>query len=205
MKNKTKVLLSSLAVIALSGSVAAGATYALFTSEDTVNIAVTSGKVKIHANVDESSMEMWSRDVTNLQGVWVNGGKADLQAKDVTLELMTPGDGISFNIDVTNDSNVAIQYRTVVACKSGAALYEGLKVSLDYLNDQQADMQEFDGVTAYGAWTLLEGGVNTVETVKVTIEFPYLETDQNKYQDLATEIYFRVEAVQGNADLPTNP
>jgi predicted ribosomally synthesized peptide with SipW-like signal peptide len=205
MKNKTKVLLSSLAVIAVSSSLVTGATYALFTSEDVVNIAVTSGKVKILADVDENSMEMWSRDVKNLQGAWVNGGTADLQAKQVDLFLITPGDGISFNINVTNESNVAIQYRTVVSCISGMELYEGLKVSFDYVNDKQADVQEFDGVTAYGAWTLLEGGVNTVETVKVTIEFPYLDTDQNQYQDLATSISFRVEAVQGNADLPTNP
>ena len=201
MKNKTKVLLSSLAAIAMSASLAAGATYALFTSEDRVNIAVTSGKVKINANVDVNSMEMWSRNVTGLTGTWVNGGTADLTEEDVTLELITPGDGISFNIDVTNESNVAIQYRTVVACETGAALYEGLKVSLDYLGDTQADAQEFDGVTAYGAWTALAGGVGTVDTVKVTIEFPYLDTDQNKYQDLATTIYFRVEAVQGNADV----
>ena len=200
MKNKTKVLLSSLAVIALSGSIAAGATYALFTSEDQVNIAVSSGKVKIFANVDTGSMEMWSRDVTGLTGTWVNGGTADLQAKQVDLALMTPGDGVSFNINVTSESNVAIRYRTVVACETGAALYEGLKVSLDYVNDQQTDLQEFDGVTAYGAWTLLESG-SDVETVKVTIEFPYTNEDQNKYQDLATSISFRVEAVQGNADI----
>lgn len=43
MSKKRNVVLTSLTTIALSASVAVGGTFALFTSESKVNIAVTSG------------------------------------------------------------------------------------------------------------------------------------------------------------------
>lgn len=43
--------------IALCMSLMAGATFALFTSESKVNIAVTSGKVSVVANIDETSVQ----------------------------------------------------------------------------------------------------------------------------------------------------
>ncbi|MBR1867493.1 MAG: right-handed parallel beta-helix repeat-containing protein [Clostridia bacterium] len=51
MKNKKKILFSSVMVIALCLSLIAGSTFALFTSESKVNIAVTSGTVKVTAGL----------------------------------------------------------------------------------------------------------------------------------------------------------
>ena len=203
MKRKTKVFVSSFAALAMSAALATGATYALFTSETQVDVSVSAGNVKINAAVNANSVEMWSRDV-QVDGTFVNGGTAVWTDNTVTLERVTPGDKIIFDIDVTNQSDVAIQYRTVVACSSGLDLYEGLSVSLDYLDNTGADVQNFDGLTAYGNWTTLAGGVEEVDTVKVTVEFPYLEESQNQYQGLSTTLYYKVEAVQGNADV-TNP
>ncbi|MBO5481515.1 MAG: hypothetical protein J6A63_10050 [Clostridia bacterium] len=200
MKRKTKVFVSSFAALAMSAALATGATYALFTSETQVDVSVSAGNVKINAAVNANSVEMWSRDV-QVNGTFVNGGTAAWTDNTVTLERVTPGDKIIFNIDVTNQSDVAIQYRTVVACSSGLDLYEGLSVSLDYLNDTGADVQNFDGLTAYGDWTTLAGGVENVDTVQVTVELPYLEEKQDEYQGLATTLYYKVEAVQGNADV----
>ena len=50
--NKSKVILSAILVIALCASLVCGATFALFTSESKVNIAVTSGKVAVVATVE---------------------------------------------------------------------------------------------------------------------------------------------------------
>ena len=55
---KKKILLSSILTIALCLSLIAGSTFALFTSESKVNIAVTSGKVEMLANV--TNLETWS-------------------------------------------------------------------------------------------------------------------------------------------------
>ena len=56
MKNKKKILLSSVMVIALCLSLIAGSTFALFTSESKVNIAVTSGKVDVKASITDLSV-----------------------------------------------------------------------------------------------------------------------------------------------------
>ena len=49
---KKKALLSSVLVIALCLCLIAGSTFALFTSQSKVNIAVTSGKVDVVASVE---------------------------------------------------------------------------------------------------------------------------------------------------------
>ena len=48
-----KKITSAVLTIVLCLSLIAGSTYALFTSEDTVNIAVTSGKVNVVATITE--------------------------------------------------------------------------------------------------------------------------------------------------------
>ena len=47
---KTNVLLSAIATIVVCVCIIAGSTYAIFTSSDDVNVAATSGTVKVEAN-----------------------------------------------------------------------------------------------------------------------------------------------------------
>ena len=47
-----KILLTSFMSIAMLSSVVTGATYALFTAEDTTNIVVNAGKVNVSENVE---------------------------------------------------------------------------------------------------------------------------------------------------------
>ena len=54
---KKNIIISSFATIALCLSLLMGSTFALFTSESKVNIAVTSGKVSVVANIDETSVQ----------------------------------------------------------------------------------------------------------------------------------------------------
>ena len=54
---KKKVLLSSIATIALCLCLIAGSTFALFTSQDNVNIAVTAGEVEMVAGIAITSVE----------------------------------------------------------------------------------------------------------------------------------------------------
>ena len=51
-KQKSSIIIASLASIVIAGSLIAGSTYALFTSESKTNIAVTSGKVDVSATID---------------------------------------------------------------------------------------------------------------------------------------------------------
>ena len=56
MKKKTKVIASAVATIALCASLAVGGTFALFTSESKVNVAISSGTVDVVAQASELSL-----------------------------------------------------------------------------------------------------------------------------------------------------
>ena len=116
MKTKGKIVLSSLVSIALCSSIAVGGTFALFTSESKVNIAVTAGKVNVTANIVEGSLKFFST-LTDFEGTttFENGGTATFDNVDgvqtLNLTNITPGDKAEFQIVATNESNVNIKYR----------------------------------------------------------------------------------------------
>ena len=55
-RNKKKILLSAVLTIVLCLSLIAGTTFALFTSESKVNIAITSGKVNVVASLSDPTL-----------------------------------------------------------------------------------------------------------------------------------------------------
>ncbi len=197
MKAKTRVLLTSAVSVAMCASLIAGSTYALFTDESKVNVAVTSGRVDVEAVVGE--LTLTSKGVA-MQDNWENGGTASIKDGVVTLDRITPGDKVTFPISITNNSNVTIKYRTSVVYTTGdELLLEGLNVTF---SESAADLSTFDGTAYYTAWETAEATQTDLGTVDVAIELPYLEENQNMYQDLSVNFGFKVEAVQGNADIP---
>ncbi len=181
---KRKTIVSSLLTIVLCLSLIAGSTYALFTSEDSVNIAVTSGKVKVTATV--ANLATYSMgEATATIGKFANGGTAVLNQETatdmLTLTNITPGDKATFDIDVKNESNVAILYRLVWTVDG--ALANALVATAD--NETIAN-----GKTAWAKW---EG--ESTKTIAVSVELPVEDTTQGE----SATISFAVEAVQGNS------
>ena len=112
---KKKVLLTSMLSIIMCVSLIVGATFALFTSESEVNIAVTSGKVDVKASV--VSLTTYSNDVaTAVNGVFDNGGTASFVGNNVVLDRISPMDKVVVKIDVTNSSNVSFKQRISLSC-----------------------------------------------------------------------------------------
>lgn len=66
MTTKTKVVVTALLAIVLCVSLIAGATFALFTSESSVNVAVTSGKVDVVASI--GSYQLYSPSSIAMDG-----------------------------------------------------------------------------------------------------------------------------------------
>ncbi len=190
MKKQTKVLATSIATIAMCASLAVGGTFALFTSEDEVNIAVTAGTVKIEATAkDLDKSDLYS-------------GQAAINGGTVSIENMLPGDSVTFKVDVTNYSTVPAQYRTILTSEDGG-LADALTISFDKATTQAPI--SFLGGYGVDGWDLLpaaaEGG-EVVETITVTIAFNSQgNAIDNLYQgkDCAYKVY--VEAVQGNAEV----
>ena len=71
---KNRIIISSILTIALCLSMIAGSTFALFTSESKVDIAVTSGKIDVVATIDETTLATSSLGVAQTAGVFANGG-----------------------------------------------------------------------------------------------------------------------------------
>ncbi len=176
---KKKTLLTSLLTIAMCLALIAGSTYALFTSEDKVDISVNSGKVNVTATV--TNLVTYSMgEVTEVKGEFANGGTALFTSNDVKLlklDRVTPGDKVTFTIELTNASTVDVQYRLI--WNITGALSEALEINATNLD--------------WTKWTTAEA---TTKTIDVTVELPTnFET-----QGLAdAAISFKVEAVQANA------
>ena len=174
---KNRIIISSILTIALCLSMIAGSTFALFTSESKVNVAVTSGEVKVVAT---ASNLKYTSDLGSTLGQATLSDKAD----SITVEGFTPGDRVSFDITVANESTVAINYRTVVTISDELA--PALEVSFD---DEKSEGHK-------SAWTKLDAGTDP-EKVTVSIYFPDADNN-NDYMGKTCNISYVVEAVQGN-------
>ncbi len=192
---KKNVILSSILSLVLCLSLVVGGTFALFTSESQTNISINSGKVEVvaevadlklysHADIDMNT-EVGTK--TYVTDTFLNGGTAAYAEGTLTLDKLTPGDGVEFNISVANKSNVAIKYRVLISGTTGdSKLMEGLAVTIDG--------KDYAGAVN-GDWTDLEAA-GTIPAILVTIELPTTAGDE--YQDLTVALSVAVEAVQGN-------
>ena len=195
---KSKTFLGAITSIALCVSLIAGATFAIFTSESKVNIAVTSGKVNVTATV--GNLKLYSLDNINAntltgtekertaEGKFLNEGTATLSGNTLSLDKLTPGDKVTFDIDIANNSDVTVKYRTLLSVRD-SGLFEALEVSIG-------------GRTAGSAsdWTVKNAGEG-IASEQCSIELPVFATDE--YQGKSCQIDFIVEAVQGNVDEST--
>lgn len=196
---KKKIILSSALTIAMCASLVTGATYALFSSESKVNVAVSSGTVEVVATAGELTLS--SRGVASEDGkTFALGGTATVtDGNKVTLENIVPGDKVEIPLLIENKSNVTIKYRTVVKYINDTGLASGLDILLDMDTTDEVEAEKFNGYAAT-KWTTMEA-LQTIGNAEIVIDFPYLTTDQNQYQNKAAELMFTVEAVQGNADV----
>ena len=206
---KKKVLLSSIATIALCLCLIAGSTFALFTSKSNVTIAVTAGDVEMTAGIAITKLESVKGDSNGtivdengntysyeeVSPNFTNGGTAEIKDSVLALENITPGDKVSLEISGTNSSNVAIQYRYVIECLRGENLMKGLNLTI---NNVAID-KYMESYTS--PWTPLAVGTS-MPNVPITIELPV--NAGNEFQNESAEIRVLVEAVQGNAVVDAN-
>ena len=183
---KKKALLSSILTIALCLSMIAGSSFALFTSKSDVNVAVTSGKVDVVATA--TAPELGTTLSANLDETRATINE---DSNVITLDKFVPGDYVTFNINITNNSDVTIKYRTVFTVVEDNGLWNGLKVTVG------ADT--ISGTVKKTAWTTL-APTDEVDAVAVKISLP--EEAGNEYQEKTCKFAYTVEAVQGNAEMP---
>lgn len=180
---KKKIILSSVLTIVLCLSLIAGSTFALFTSESKVNVAVTSGTVKVLATADEP---VYGTTLRNK----LPESEATLNENTVTLNRMVPGDFVTFNITISNESDVSVKYRTVISKVADNGLWEALSVEIGG--------EAYNGATKKTEWATLEPGS---EPMVVSVKVALPETATNAYQGKTCSFAYTVEAVQANAEV----
>lgn len=193
---KKKFIVSSLLAMIMCLSLMTGATYALFTSEASVNVAVTSATVQVTATVN--GFKTYSMDEEMAQGTFENGGTATLADNTLTLTNVTPGDRAQLTIALKNDSNVAVKYQILVVESGDAKLVEGLELIVK--DGENALAGVVNGNKLITAWAKLDPVTaedKTFKTLTVSIGLP--ESAGNVYQTLTSSLTVSVTAVQGNA------
>lgn len=194
MKNaKRSVIITAILAIIMCASLVAGATFALFSSSSSVNIAVTSGNVEVTASVVDIQKSYVDENGETVNGKLFSGDATfDEGAHTVTLSNVLPKDTVKFKVEVVNRSNVAIKYRMVMSLVEDNGLFSSLDITL---NDKK-----FYGYTSGTKYALLEAE-QQIAAIPVVISLPEGATCNNT----ACKLTYKVEAVQGNASVEDFP
>ncbi len=201
---KKKILLTSIAVIALCLCLIAGSTFALFTTSTTVNIAVTAGNLDVAAGILENTLKLRSLgDAADKfdRDVFANGGIAKLEGGKLILDRMTPGDGLCFQVRVENTGDVNVKYKVNWSIPTSVQNAEGETVDwskvlkITVLDDEFKPFTNTDADAYYDV--LGKPGDTTIFNVIVEFVNGTAQND-NKYQGTSVDVTFTVETVQQN-------
>lgn len=192
MKNaKRSVIITAILAIIMCASLAAGATFALFTSNSKVNIVITSANVEVNADVTVT--KTWHEDNNVEKEGLYDTGKAEVtyennQAK-LTLSNFVPTDGVKLAVSLKNESTVKIKYRVL--------LLADRTVGTELLDELDIDMNgmAFRGYTLATEYVELEAGAS-IDDIRVTIVFP---KEATKGKNTTCNLAIKVDAQQGNA------
>ena len=192
MKNaKRSVIITAILAIIMCASLAAGATFALFTSSSKVNIVISSANVEVNADVKVT--KTWHEDNNVEKAGLYDTGKAEVtyennQAK-LTLSNFVPTDGVKLAVSLKNESTVKIKYRVL--------LLADRTVGTELLDELDIDMNgmAFRGYTLATEYVELEAGAS-IDDIPVTIVFP---KEADKGMNVTCNLAIKVEAQQGNA------
>lgn len=182
-------------MIILCFSVIVGATFALFSSESKSNIAITSGKVDVVASL--SHLKTYTNGVEQSDGNFELGGKATLEDGSLILENIAPMDCVEFDIDLENNSTVAIKYQLqmMIEDETSKPLFEALKISTT-IKDETLKMIH-NGLTKVSTWSDVKEKNAYLDSIHMKIELPMEATSE--VAGKKTNITIVLYAVQANS------
>ena len=207
---KKRILLTSVCSILLCFCLITGATYALFTSESKVNVAVTTGKVDVVAVAENFKLYSgeWNEETGQYDSVLQDGylfatsGQVLVEGNEITIDGMVPMDKLTFDIVIKNSSNVDVKYQTIFTLKESLTdvnLLDVLEVNVEEPSKTLTTVKS--GNSVISNWVKLspkqEGEEQTVTTLNVTVYLP--EDTTNMYQDLTANFTYSLTAIQQNA------
>jgi predicted ribosomally synthesized peptide with SipW-like signal peptide len=177
---KRRKLIPALTLALASLTLGVGGTLAYFTSTQESETAVTLGTVKLNGTIDNTTFQYYSYGSEDARTSFACGGTASL-GDDGTLSLstMVPGDKFTFDVNLKNESTIAINYRVTLTKKDGS--------------DASPFVLEGDS-----KGTLTPEDKN--ETVSLSISLPKETEETETLPLMGKKIVFllKIEAIQGN-------
>lgn len=194
-----------------------GATFALFTSKDTVNITVAAGQVQVIASMSIDTVRTTFKTYTdstysistptkydsdnNPVYNFENAGTATLKGGRVlTLDRVTPGDEVNLHVNIENKSNVAIKYIVVATVSSNSSQQYPLDDYLEVYVDN-AKVGSSGKTYVPSNWKTVDpySGITSIPVqVWLPDDIGGSSVDDNLYQNATAEITFTVYAIQAN-------
>ena len=212
MKKGFKLIVPSFLAIIVCVLLVTASTYALFTSDATVNLSVGSATVKVSAEV--TNMKTYSITHENTgnfdeagtiqdgdfaatyyyalqeEGKFAVGGTASFANGTLTLDKMVPGDKVTFTLDSANQSNVDVKYRLSIEAteNSSEALLSVLQFKIG--NETIRGLKNY-----YTEW------FNSADTALTDTGFEILFplNSGNTFQTKTVGYSITLQAVQANA------
>lgn len=182
-RNRLNLFLSSIAAIGIAASILVGGTYALLSSEDKVNIAITSGKVSVTATIDGTSIETSNDNGTNPN---VNAEISD--GNTLNISNISAGAKVTFKINIKNESNIVVKYRAEVTKNDSGD--EDLFNALTYtFNDTTSENH-------IGAWNTLN--LNSDKEFTLTCSVFLASETAIDYSAKNCGLVYSIRAIQGN-------
>lgn len=183
---KNKVLMASAIVALLSASGAVAGSYAYFSASKEAPASVKMAKVDLEVSIKENSLELYSMDEKQEGNKFENGGEAKFttltlngaSVKALSLDRVSPGDAVKFNLGINNLSNIAVAYKISIA------LADTTQDCPFTITGEVTDWQKIAAAEA-------------IPDQPVSIAFP--KEKENEYQDKSYTILINVNAIQANA------
>ena len=187
-KKITKTLILSGATALAFGAVAAGTTYALFTSNAENEIVVTSGKVSVTSTIEvkekyrpASISQSEGNEIVDSTNIADSSDlEVGVEGNSVKIAKMLPGDKVTLTVTPKNNSNVKIKYRETYS----------------FVGDATSDLKITGDENMVKLWTELGVGED-IEAYEIVVELPTTATTEIE----ETTIKLGIEAVQGNAQV----
>lgn len=190
MKNKTKVILTSLLCAACCG-LGVGGTYAIFTTAISNTNHITTAHVETKLTIE--SLKLYSLDIPQEGQVFANSGTAAVssQTNSIILERITPGDEVRFNLHVVNLSSIAIKYKYTFA------LEDIIKNNVDGQEYKLSDWLEVSCPHS-STWSDIVAKGGEITDQEVSIKMKQLGDDDNAYQNTACAVHISLETIQAD-------
>lgn len=204
MKSAHKAILASVLVLALCLSAVGGVTYSWFTDEESTEVDVTAGQMKLITSDITGTVQSYGEEpkalangepvTTDLGGTVTMSYTAGADVGTITVNAVNgaPGDIITLNFKNTIDNNINVNYYVEDKVVENSETPLGTNPFTIFTTHTDGSIQE----QTWDSVPVVANAPNNTFTEKLVIQFN--ESAGNQYQGRAYSISVDYNLVQGN-------